>query len=128
MKIEDIARVTHTANKGYCETLGDYSQTHWEAAPQWQKDSAIKGVIFLVKNPSAKPSDSHDSWMAEKRREGWDYGPVKDPIKRQHPCMVEYSALPQEQQAKDHIFRAIVLACVPFISNEDFRNLLNKED
>ena len=46
--------------------------------------------------------------MMQKTAEGWSWGPVKDPERKQHPCMVPYDQLPQEQRAKDYIFRAIV--------------------
>jgi hypothetical protein len=103
-----IARVCHEVNRAYCLSQGDHSQPAWEQAPDWQKDSAIAGVNFALDNPDAMPSDSHDSWLAQKRAEGWVYGPVKDPARKQHPCFVPYDELPPAQKAKDHIFLAIV--------------------
>jgi len=108
MNKEQIAEVAHEVNRAYCQALGDESQSHWENAPQWQKDSAISGVNLHIKNPDAGPEESHNSWLAQKQREGWVYGETKDPIKKEHPCMVPFSHLPVEQQAKDYIFRSIV--------------------
>lgn len=108
--IEKIARVCHEANRAYCASLDDHSQLAWENAPVWQRQSAIDGVRFTLFNPDAKPSDSHNSWLAEKERSGWKYGPIKDPEKKEHPCFVPYDALPTEQKAKDYIFQAIVRA------------------
>lgn len=108
MKIEQIARTCHEVNKSYCESLGDKSQLDWEDAPDWQKESAMNGVTYHLGNPIAKPSDSHNSWMAEKKEAGWKYGEVKDPIKKEHPCFVEYDKLPKEQQFKDALFIAVV--------------------
>ena len=108
--IESIAKVCHEANRAYCDTLGDYSQKPWEDAPDWQKQSAITGVNFHLSNPDSKPSNSHESWLAEKERDGWKYGPIKDPEKKEHPCFVPYDQLPAEQQAKDYIFLGIVRA------------------
>lgn len=107
-KVEQIAKVCHEANKAYCEAIGDDSQVAWAAAPQWQKDSAIKGVQYHLSNPKSTPADSHNSWMAEKKEDGWKKGKVKDPVKKTHPCMVPYNMLPKEQKAKDYIFLAIV--------------------
>ncbi len=101
--------VCHQVNKAYCEALGDTSQPDWNEAPQWQKDSAMIGVALHWNNPEAGARASHVSWMAQKIREGWSYGPVKDPDKKEHPCMVRFEDLPVEQQAKDFIFRAVVL-------------------
>lgn len=110
MDYQEIARIAHEVNRGYCESLGDTSQRPWEEAPQWQKDSAIAGVRFHKDHPEASPSASHESWMEQKAIEGWKYGPVKDPDKKEHPCFLPYSQLPQEQRAKDYIFRAVCRA------------------
>jgi hypothetical protein len=106
----EIARVCHEVNRAYCASIGDHSQPAWEAAPDWQQKSAITGVEFTLANPDAKPSASHESWLAEKMRDGWKYGPVKDPVKKQHPCFVPYGELPPEQKSKDYLFQAVVRA------------------
>jgi hypothetical protein len=115
MTITDVARVCHEANGSLCASQGDFSQTSWDEAPDWQKESAIKGVEFALKNPDATPADQHESWSAQKIADGWVYGPVKDAEKKTHHCLVPYSELPPEQQQKDYLFRAIVHAFAPFI-------------
>lgn len=109
-KVDRIARVCHEVNRGYCAALGDYSQLHWGAAPDWQKSSARLGVELHLNNPDASPAASHESWMKQKVDDGWVYGPVKDPLMKEHPCIVPFAQLPVEQQAKDFIFRAVVHA------------------
>ena len=108
LNIEKIAKACHEVNRAYCLALGDTSQPAWEDAPQWQKDSAMLGVKLHANNPEAGPQASHESWMAQKLAEGWEYGPTKDPEAKRHPCIVPFDALPVEQQAKDFIFRAVV--------------------
>jgi hypothetical protein len=119
MKIIEVARLCHQANKALCESHEDYSQPDWPYAPAWQKDSAVNGVKFHIRNPGASASASHTNWMMEKIEAGWTYGPQKDAIAKQHPCMVPFEALPAEQRAKDHLFRAIVHAMAPFIDQEE---------
>ncbi len=65
---EEIAEICHEANRIYCESLNDNSQAYWDNAPQWQIDSAIKGVEAIRNNLNSKPSDSHDNWLKEKKR------------------------------------------------------------
>lgn len=112
--VEAIARVAHETNRAYCATLGDDSQPAWEDAPDWQRESAIKGVLFHLANPGAGPEASHESWLAEKEAGGWVYGEVKDPEADPptHPCKVPFEDLPPEQQHKDHLFRGVVHAMV----------------
>ena len=105
-----VAQVCHSANAAYCATIGDLSQPAWGDAPEWQRESAINGVILHVDNPDLPASASHESWMREKLEAGWIYGPVKDPDVKQHPCLVPFDELPVEQQMKDVLFIAVVRA------------------
>lgn len=105
-QIETCARVAHEANRAWCTAHNDHSQLPWSQAPQWQRDSAILGVRGVLAGNG--PRESHESWLEEKRRTGWKYGPVKDPDKKEHPCFVSYEELPPEQQMKDTIFVGIV--------------------
>jgi hypothetical protein len=107
-QIEQIARVCHEANRAYCETIGDNSQKPWSEAEEWQRQSAVRGVAFALENPSAPPSAQHDAWLADKEAEGWKYGAIKDPSKKEHPCCVSYEELPIEQRLKDSLFKAVV--------------------
>lgn len=106
-KLQAIAKLCHETNRAYCETLGDFSQNRWECAEQWQRDSAVKGVQFALSG-DRMPQDSHKSWLEEKQRDGWIWGPEKDPVKKEHPCMVPYDQLPESQKVKDRLFLAIV--------------------
>lgn len=105
----DIARVAHEVNRAYCQALGDHSQPAWEDAPQWQRDSAMLGVA-LHTGSNVGPEASHESWMAQKVADGWKYGAVKDPERKEHPCIVPFADLPPAQQTKDFIFRGVVHA------------------
>jgi hypothetical protein len=107
MHVLKIAKVAHEINRAYCLAIGDNSQLPWDEAPVWQRESAINGVIFHRDNPDAKPSASHESWLAEKEKDGWKYGPVKDAEKKEHPCFVPYDQLPVDQKAKDYLFSAV---------------------
>lgn len=105
-----IARVAHEVNAAYCAAIGDNTQPCWEEAPDWQKESAIKGVELHLADPNLGVDASHQAWLEHKRAEGWTYGPIKDPVKKEHPCFVPYADLPQEQKVKDFIFRGVVHA------------------
>lgn len=109
-----VAKICHQANKAYCESIGDTTQNDWERAPEWQRKSCINGVIFHWNTIGSKPGDSHVNWMKEKVRDGWTYGAHKDEDKKQHPCMVPFDQLPQDQQTKDIIFTAICKGLKPY--------------
>lgn len=112
--IEFIAYVCHEVNRGYCEALGDNSQKPWKDTPDWQRSSVCNGVILYLFNEKATPEVSHEAWMREMEANDWVYGEEKNAIYKTHPCMVPFKKLPKEQQAKDHIFRAVVRALSKF--------------
>jgi hypothetical protein len=43
----------------------------------------------------------HEIWAVNRLKEGWKYGEVRDDIKRETPCLVPYSQLPEEEKAYD---------------------------
>ena len=115
MKVEQIAEICHEANRVYCRVLGDMSQLCWAEAPNWQKESAISGVKFHLKDPNAGPEASHEEWLRVKSLEGWSWGEKKDVEKKEHPCFCAYVDLPLEQQVKDSLFLGIVNALKPSV-------------
>lgn len=108
LHVMQIARICHEANRAYCVALGDLSQPSWDEAPDWQRDSAIKGVKLHLADPTTTPEQSHDNWCRQKFEEGWAYGPAKDPATRQHPCLKPYELLPEEQRRKDSLFKSVI--------------------
>jgi len=107
--IEKCAEAAHEVNRAYCAALGDGSQAPWNDAPDWQRDSARNGVrAVLAGGPDHTPEKSHEGWLAQKRADGWVYGPTKDPERKLHPCFVPYTELPEAQRAKDWIFITVV--------------------
>lgn len=115
MKIEDVAKYCHEANKALCESTGDFSQKPWEQAEEWQRDSAVKGVQYFVENQDSPDSAQHDAWCADKYAAGWVYGTTKDAEAKTHPCLVPFNQLPIEQQAKDTLFKAVCRALIVFV-------------
>jgi hypothetical protein len=113
MRIEDVARVCHEANRAFCQTIGDASQLPWEEAPEWQKASAVASVQFTLGNLAFEIFVVHPFIVLCGRRR--INGPVKDADKNTHPCLVPYEELPIEQQIKDHLFRSVAKSLGAFL-------------
>jgi hypothetical protein len=43
----------------------------------------------------------HQRWMNEKIEDGWVYAPIRDDIKKHHPCLVPWDKLSEEVQNED---------------------------
>lgn len=107
MSIETIAHVCHDANRALQLEYGDPAPSPlWEDAPEWQRESAISGVRAALAGTT--PEELHEAWCSDKVAAGWTYGEVKDSEAETHPCLVDYDALPADQQAKDGLFVGIV--------------------
>ena len=47
--------------------------------------------------------NAHDVWAEARIKEGWTYGRERDDIKKQHPDLVPYTALPDSEKEYDRI-------------------------
>lgn len=45
--------------------------------------------------------NAHDIWAAERLAQGWSYGPERNDAKKENPCMVPYSQLPEKEKDFD---------------------------
>lgn len=43
----------------------------------------------------------HDQWMAERRAQGWTYGPSRNDTRKEHPDLVEYDQLGEAEKELD---------------------------
>lgn len=104
----DIGRICHEANTALCVALGDPALPHWEELDHTYRASTIQGVVAVLHG--ATHEELHNSWMAERTRQGWVYGPVLDRENKIHPNLKPYAELPEKQCLKDQLFSAIVKA------------------
>lgn len=122
MDVRQIAKLCYEANRAYCQIMEDDSaylsaRVRLDVPPPWGEASehvvrsVIEGVEYHRANPHAGASDSHENWLAFKRREGWTYGEQKSEPFKTHPLIVPYADLDVSHKLKDHLFVAIVHAC-----------------
>ena len=43
----------------------------------------------------------HDVWAQRRLAEGWSYGPRRDDVRKQSPCLVAFAALPEDEKEYD---------------------------
>jgi len=60
-----------------------------------------KVLSIMEANMELLAECEHDGWREQKERDGWSYSPVRDDAARQHPCLVRYATLSDEEKEKD---------------------------
>lgn len=101
--VEACARVGHEV---YRAALGVSDMRAWDTAPEDDKAQARAATKEALSADVSKttPAQWHAKWCAEKAADGWKYGPVIDVERKQHPNMLPYEQLPEEQRALDQLF------------------------
>lgn len=103
-----IAEVAHEANRAIQRILGEQVNFPWESTSPDLRASAVDGVSAILDGRVTQPEQSHANWCDFKQAGGWTYGPVKDFAKKEHPDLLPYVLLSEDQKAKDAVFFAIV--------------------
>ena len=45
--------------------------------------------------------NTHEVWARERVNQGWNWGPVRDDEKKEHPCLIPYEQLPESEKEYD---------------------------
>ena len=72
----------------------------------------------------ALAENAHDVWAVERMAQGWTYGPKRDDDKKETPCMVPYSQLPESEKKFDRDMAESSLKLVKAVGYE----IIKKED
>jgi len=107
-RVELIAKIAHNMNKAYCESIGDNSQVSWFEADEHIKNLTISGVESIMSNYHITPEELHGNWVKYKKKAGYNFGKVKDVVKKTHPDILPFNELQQEQKNKYYLFIAVV--------------------
>ena len=57
-----------------------------------------KELEYLVEE---MPKNVHEVWSKTRIEQGWTYGEKRDDVLKQHPCLVPYEELPEEEKVYD---------------------------
>lgn len=85
--------------------------------PQPMDTDDIELPAELQKLSEELARNVHEVWSANRRADGWSYGPVRNDEKKQHPCMVPYDELPEREKDYD---RSTSLETLKFILKSGF--------
>jgi len=47
--------------------------------------------------------NAHELWALQRMSEGWHYGPNRDDVRKEHPCLIPYDELPDSEKEYDRL-------------------------
>ena len=93
--------------------------------PQFSKFYSVAPDGSLSKEiREAIAENAHDVWAVERMTQGWTYGPKRDDDKKETPCMVPYSQLPESEKKFDRDMAESSLKLVKAVGYD----IIKKED
>jgi RyR domain. len=69
--------------------------------PQPLDTSNIKLSAELLELTELLAKNTHDIWAAQRLAEGWKYGTTRNDVLKEHPCLVPYEDLPENEKEYD---------------------------
>lgn len=63
--------------------------------------STVELTVDIIELTERLAENAHDIWATQRLSEGWRFGPVRDDVGREHPCLVPYANLPESEKAYD---------------------------
>lgn len=84
-------------SKNYLVTVSDMKE--YDPMPIDLTDVNLPQELMELREAIAE--NAHDVWAMERKAQGWTYGPCRDDQKKETPCMVAYSQLPDSEKEFD---------------------------
>ena len=86
-------------SKNYLVTITSNSMKTYTPKPIDLSDVELTEDLNELREAIAE--NAHDVWAVERQVQGWTYGPQRDDMKKETPCMVAYSQLPDSEKQFD---------------------------
>ena len=86
-------------SKNYLVTITSNSMKTYTPKPTDLSDVELTEDLNELREAIAE--NAHDVWALERQAQGWTYGPQRDDVKKENPCMIPYSQLPDSEKKFD---------------------------
>lgn len=94
-------------------------------APQPIDISTIELDTSLTQLVEQLAKNTHEIWAVQRISDGWKWGKKRDDMRREHPCLIEYDELSEEEKEYD---RKVTLGTLRTILKLGYRILPPQED
>ena len=85
----------------------------YQPNPLNTKDVVLSAEVQELLEQLAR--NTHEVWAAERMKEGWTWGPVRNDERREHPCLVPYDELPESEKDYDRRTSAETLRVITLL-------------
>lgn len=83
------------------ETTPDETPMKSAYIPQPIDVSSIELPAELTPLTEALARNVHEVWAATRIAQGWRFGPERNDLLKEHPCLIPYDELPEEERTYD---------------------------
>jgi ryanodine receptor 2 len=59
--------------------------------------------------------NTHENWARERMRQGWHWGPKRDDLGKEHPCLIPYDELPESEKKHDRVVAEELLKTITLL-------------
>jgi len=98
-KWQNLTETYRDANRGAADHIAVKLASLGYFIPQ--DPSNWSQQVDLTENQELLAKLEHNHWYAERRLNGWQYGPKRDDNRKIHPCLIPYEQLPEPEKQKD---------------------------
>lgn len=99
---EDLDEQWKEANRAFADGIGaQLAAADCILVPAPLIDPYGPLFSFTTEELERLARSEHDRWVADKARNGWRYGPIRDDAAKVHPLMVSWEALEETERDKD---------------------------
>ncbi len=95
-----------------------------EYTPRPKETSEVQLPEELLPLMEQLARNVHEVWAAGRLADGWRLGPERNDLKREHPCLIPYEELSEEERDYD---RSTATQTLKFILQSGFKILPNEK-
>ena len=87
------------ANLSDLEKHMSFDPDRYQPLPIDTSAVSLDGGLLLLEEMLAR--NAHDVWAKQRMASGWKYGPQRDDLRKEHPCLIPYEQLPESEKEYD---------------------------
>lgn len=105
-----IAHAVYEADRAWMTDHGDAGIVAWADTEDATRANILNRIKRVLSDPRFSDATFHNEWVDTMKKAGWSHGKHYDEFAKSDPLMVPFHLLPPVHQAKERLFRSVVLS------------------